>query len=364
MSPISPSDSNMAMLHLEQQNMIQKRLDMDALRERLNGQPDKKAKLREACEGFETVFIQKMWDQMRKNVQKSGYLHSRDEHMYQAMYDAEFSKKMTEAGGIGLADMLYEQLSQRLGESSRTTSTRNDPRLPIIPASSSASGIDSLIRPLNGEAEQAGISLNNKNIRPLYEDAPASMAVPAAERAPAADPAPEAAEAPAPESAAPLAAAPEAELAPYREDKELAPYDDGLDLEELSQSLLAGESSGPGEATVLSSGVSSPDVTSPDVASPDTASLAAALSEAASAGAVSEGATSPVTEEPALDPADAAMLEAALLQNMAEAGRITEAQAPVGASAPSAHLGTALATDTANPADSAAVSDMNNLPRS
>lgn len=293
MSPISPSDNNMAMLHLEGQDMIRKRLDMDGLRERLNGGPDKKARLREACEGFETVFIQKLWEQMRKNVRQSSYLHSRDEHMYQAMYDGEFSKKMTQAGGIGLADMLYEQLSQRLGESSRTTSTRNDPRLPIIPSASSVTGIDSIIKPLNGVAGQAGIPLHNKNIRPLYEDAPDSAA-PAG-----------------PEAAAPVAAA----------GPEFVPYSEDLELEELSQALLAEELAAPENSPAY----------------------APARSK--------EGALS-------MNPADAALLESALRQNMAATPD------PIPATGHLARFGTAFATETANPADSAVVSDTNNSPRS
>lgn len=305
MSPISPSDSNMAMLHMEQQDLVQKRLAMDGLRERLNGGPDKQAKLREACEGFETVFIQKMWEQMRKNVQQSSYLHSRDEHMYQAMYDGEFAKKMSQAGGIGLADMLYDQLSQRLGESSRTTSTRNDPRLPIIPAASSVGGIDSPIKPLYGEAGSAGIQLRKNNIRPLYEDAPPARTASAEPAALAADE---------PEQAAPKSAAPE-----------LAAYDEDMELEELSQSMLTEELSGPEESE-------------------------ATRREA------------PKGREVSMNPADEALIEAALRQNMAEAGRITAAQAPAPGSY--AVFGTPLATDTANPADYAAVSITNNMPRS
>ena len=49
-------------------------------------------------------------------------MHSKDEEMYQSLFDVELCKKMAGAGGIGLADMLYEQLSQQLVNSGRTTS--------------------------------------------------------------------------------------------------------------------------------------------------------------------------------------------------------------------------------------------------
>ncbi len=85
-----------------------------------NMSPEAKAKkLREACEGFESIFIQKMWQEMRNTVPKSGLLHGREEKFWQDMYDQELSKSMTRAGGIGLADMMYEQLSRGLASASR-----------------------------------------------------------------------------------------------------------------------------------------------------------------------------------------------------------------------------------------------------
>lgn len=81
----------------------------------------KAKKLREACEGFESVFIQKMWQEMRNTLPKNGLLHGRDEQYWQDMYDQELSKSMTSAGGIGLADMMYEQLSRNLVSASRGT---------------------------------------------------------------------------------------------------------------------------------------------------------------------------------------------------------------------------------------------------
>lgn len=89
----------------------------------LNGKklsPEQKAKkLREACEGFESVFIQKMWQEMRNTLPKGGLLQGREEKFWQDMYDQELSKKMTSAGGIGLADMMYAQLSRNLVSASR-----------------------------------------------------------------------------------------------------------------------------------------------------------------------------------------------------------------------------------------------------
>ena len=108
-----------------QDDPVQRKLQIDALRERLAepGKDDAAArKLKEACQGFESIFLQRIWEQMRKSVGKEGYLHSRDEESYQSMFDQELAKKMAEAGGIGLADMLQEQLSVKLGKASIASS--------------------------------------------------------------------------------------------------------------------------------------------------------------------------------------------------------------------------------------------------
>jgi Rod binding domain-containing protein len=93
---------------------LRKLVQMRRARERLRPDADKREKLKEACKDFEAVFINKIWKQMRSSVPKDGYLHSKEEDMYVSMFDWEMSRKMSSAGGIGLGDMLYEQLSQTL----------------------------------------------------------------------------------------------------------------------------------------------------------------------------------------------------------------------------------------------------------
>ena len=118
-----------------QQDFVQRRQKIDAMRTSLGSTKTEAEELRETCEGFESIFLQKMWEQMRKTVPKEGYLHSKDEEMYQSMFDVELCKKMTSSGGIGLADMLYEQLSQKLADTSRTTSP-GAARPPVVAPSS------------------------------------------------------------------------------------------------------------------------------------------------------------------------------------------------------------------------------------
>ncbi len=82
---------------------------------------EKAAKLRDTCENFESIFIQKMWQQMRETLPQENPLVGKEEKFWQSMYDQEFSKKMAQSGGIGLADMMYDQLSENLFNVSKTT---------------------------------------------------------------------------------------------------------------------------------------------------------------------------------------------------------------------------------------------------
>jgi len=94
---------------------------LTSLNDRLSGGKDQKAALRDACKKFEAVFMGKIWQQMRKNVPKGGYLSNRYEQQYTAMFDKDFSEKLAEGGGIGLGDMLYDQLRAKLENASRST---------------------------------------------------------------------------------------------------------------------------------------------------------------------------------------------------------------------------------------------------
>jgi Rod binding domain-containing protein len=90
-------------------------------------QPEKgmdEAKLKKACQDFEAVFIGQIWKQMRASVPKEGMLHSKEEESYLSMFDQELSVKMARSGGIGLSDMLYANLSERLVNASRDTARR------------------------------------------------------------------------------------------------------------------------------------------------------------------------------------------------------------------------------------------------
>jgi Rod binding domain-containing protein len=103
---------------------------MEAVKKNLTPPADKEKKLRESCEGFEAIFIQKMWEQMRATIPEGGVLKGREEKFWQGMYDQELAKTMAGAGGIGLADMMYEQLSRSLRIASKDTADAMGGRAP------------------------------------------------------------------------------------------------------------------------------------------------------------------------------------------------------------------------------------------
>ena len=166
-----------------QQDFVLRRQKIDIMRKGLGSTKTEAEELRDTCEGFEAIFLQKMWEQMRKTVPKEGYLHSKDEEMYQSMFDVELCKKMTTAGGIGLADMLYEQLSQKLVDTGRTTSP-GGARAPVVAPSSTEYLAQKKLENQNNEALTHALDTDR-----LYSELPATHVGPAeAQPAPVQDP--------------------------------------------------------------------------------------------------------------------------------------------------------------------------------
>ena len=73
-------------------------------------------RLRTACEGFESYFLQTMFREMRKTSLNAGGLFAKSgaEEIFEDMLDEERAKAAAKRGGIGLADMVCKQLSKQL----------------------------------------------------------------------------------------------------------------------------------------------------------------------------------------------------------------------------------------------------------
>ena len=71
--------------------------------------------LKEACVEFESYFLNMMFKSMKKTVVSGGgiFEKSNAQKMFEEMLDEELTKKMANTGGIGLADMMYKQMSKQ-----------------------------------------------------------------------------------------------------------------------------------------------------------------------------------------------------------------------------------------------------------
>lgn len=113
-------DPKLASRQMDSAELVRFKQQMDGLKQRISGGgEDTTKKLRQACQKFEAVFISKLWKEMKSTVPKEGYMHSKQEEQYMSMFDTEFAEKMAKSGGIGLADMIFDQLSERLKQTSR-----------------------------------------------------------------------------------------------------------------------------------------------------------------------------------------------------------------------------------------------------
>ena len=69
--------------------------------------------LHEACEGFEAMFLSMMYRQMRATVPESDLFGKKSNaiKIFEDMRDTELMTAAAKNGGIGLADMMYKQLT-------------------------------------------------------------------------------------------------------------------------------------------------------------------------------------------------------------------------------------------------------------
>lgn len=71
------------------------------------------ARLKQACQDFESIFLNHLLSKMRESIPKSELMgNSQGEDMYRGMLDEELAKQMAASGGMGLGQVLYRQMTE------------------------------------------------------------------------------------------------------------------------------------------------------------------------------------------------------------------------------------------------------------
>ncbi|WP_147821892.1 rod-binding protein [Salidesulfovibrio onnuriiensis] len=140
----------------ESNDLVKFKVKMDGLKKRLAVGDVKERQLKKACQDFEAVFISKLWKQMQATVPKNEIFGGKQSEMYMSMFDRDFAEKMAESGGIGLGDMMFEQLRDKLKEASRNALAD---KVEIKPLRTGGEGIpldlaERGVRPLNDAAKR------------------------------------------------------------------------------------------------------------------------------------------------------------------------------------------------------------------
>ena len=89
---------------------------MDRLQKQAeSGEYKDEQELRALAKQFEAIFVNQLMKSMRKTLPKEGMLSSFSGDMYNSMFDEEVAGEMSKGRGMGLADVLYTQLSRMNG---------------------------------------------------------------------------------------------------------------------------------------------------------------------------------------------------------------------------------------------------------
>jgi len=71
-------------------------------------------KLKEAAQQFEAIFIQQMYKEMRKTIPDDGLIpRGNADDVYTQLQDMEAAKITAQNGGIGLTEMMMQQLMKQ-----------------------------------------------------------------------------------------------------------------------------------------------------------------------------------------------------------------------------------------------------------
>lgn len=98
-------------------NSKKSEIDTEAFEKALKAAQQSKdsVKLKAACQQFEALFVQMMMKNMRSTIQDGGFIEkSYAREMFEGMFDEEIAKEVSKGQGIGISQMMYDQLSQSI----------------------------------------------------------------------------------------------------------------------------------------------------------------------------------------------------------------------------------------------------------
>lgn len=100
-----------------------------------NSVKDTPENLKKVSQEFESFLIYYMLKEMRNTVPQNSMFHGgRAEEIFQGMMDEELAAEMSKAGGIGIAPMLYQQLSRYVQpQGTESQQTQMPVSLPVMP---------------------------------------------------------------------------------------------------------------------------------------------------------------------------------------------------------------------------------------
>jgi flagellar protein FlgJ len=82
------------------------------LQEAMQSKEDKK--LRQACEELESVFVYRLLSAMRASIPRSDFIaRGMATETFESMLDEEYAKTISRQGSLGLAAIIYQQLSRQ-----------------------------------------------------------------------------------------------------------------------------------------------------------------------------------------------------------------------------------------------------------
>lgn len=85
------------------------------MREAADLSPSRKqdeGKLKDACQQFESLFLTQMLKEMKKSIPKSEGEGNKEKDTYEDMMYEEVAKSMASSGGVGMANILYQQMQE------------------------------------------------------------------------------------------------------------------------------------------------------------------------------------------------------------------------------------------------------------